>query len=108
MNGPGPAAQIAFLDSVSGSTGALMKRMCAPGWSASGSEGARLLDPLDLRGTLPADTGKSGQGRSMARPRYQEGRLVVRDKPKRHVIRWKEDVVNEDGTIDRIQRAETI
>jgi Phage integrase, N-terminal SAM-like domain len=44
----------------------------------------------------------------MARPRYQEGSLVVRGKPKRYVIRWREDVAKEDGTIGRIQRAETI
>lgn len=44
----------------------------------------------------------------MARPRYQEGSLVVRGKPKRYVIRWREDVVTTDGTIDRIQHAETI
>lgn len=83
------AAQIAFLDSVSGSTGALTKGMCAPGWRASGSAGARLLELLDFTGTLPADTGKSGhtERRSMARPRYQEGSLVVRGKAKRYVIR---------------------
>jgi integrase len=44
----------------------------------------------------------------MARPRYQEGSLVVRGKPKRYVIRWREDVVNAEGTVSRIQRAETI
>jgi integrase len=44
----------------------------------------------------------------MARPRYQEGSLVVRGRPKRYVIRWREDVAKDDGTIRRIQRAETI
>jgi integrase len=44
----------------------------------------------------------------MARPRYQNGSLVVRGKPKRYVLRWREDVVNGDGTIERIQHAETI
>jgi len=44
----------------------------------------------------------------MARPRYQNGSLVVRLKPKRYVLRWREDVVKPDGTIDRIQHAETI
>src|SRR6516162_8174940 len=44
----------------------------------------------------------------MARPRYQNGSLVVRGKPKRYVLRWREDVVNPDGTIERIQHAETI
>jgi hypothetical protein len=45
----------------------------------------------------------------MARPRYQDGSLVVRGKKrKRYVIRWREDVVQADGAIGRIQRAETI
>ena len=44
----------------------------------------------------------------MARPRYQNGSLVVRGKPKRYVLRWREDIVKIDGTIDRIQHAETI
>lgn len=44
----------------------------------------------------------------MARPRYQNGSLVVRGKPKRYVLRWREDVVKADGSIERIQRAETI
>jgi len=44
----------------------------------------------------------------MARPRYQNGSLVVRGKPKRYVLRWREDVVRPDGTVDRIQHAETI
>lgn len=44
----------------------------------------------------------------MARPRYQKGSLVVRGKPKRYVLRWKEDVAKADGTVERIQRAETI
>lgn len=28
----------------------------------------------------------------MARPRYQNGSLVVRGRPKRYVLRWREDV----------------
>jgi integrase len=44
----------------------------------------------------------------MARPRHQKGSLVVRGKPKRYVLRWREDVVKPDGTIERIQHAETI
>jgi len=44
----------------------------------------------------------------MARPRYQNGSLVVRGKPKRYVLRWREDVAKPDGTINRIQHAETI
>jgi integrase len=45
----------------------------------------------------------------MARPRYQDGSLVIRGKKrKRYVLRWREDVVKPDGTIVRIQHAETI
>ena len=45
----------------------------------------------------------------MARPRYQDGSLVVRGKKrKRYVLRWREDMVRPDRTIDRIQHAETI
>jgi integrase len=68
---------------------------------------------FDLGVTLLPDTGKSGraatEGSSMARPRYQEGSLVIRGKRrKRYVIRWREDVARTDGTIGRIQHAETI
>jgi integrase len=45
----------------------------------------------------------------MARPRYQDGSLVVRGrKRKRYLIRWREDVARPDGSISRIRRAETI
>ena len=44
----------------------------------------------------------------MARPRYQKGSLVVRGKPRRYVLRWREDVAKPDGTTDRVQHAETI
>jgi|tagenome__1003787_1003787.scaffolds.fasta_scaffold20986559_7 integrase len=67
---------------------------------------------LDLAGTLACDTGNGGRATersSMARPRYQDGSLVVRGKKrKRYVLRWREDVARPDRTIDRIQRAETI
>jgi integrase len=67
---------------------------------------------LDLASTLVSDTGNGGRATersSMARPRYQDGSLVVRGKKrKRYVIRWREDVVRPDGAIGRIQRAETI
>ena len=33
---------------------------------------------------------------------------MCRGKPKRYVLRWREDVAKLDGTIDRIQHAETI
>jgi integrase len=45
----------------------------------------------------------------MARPRYQNGSLVIRGKSrKRYVLRWREDIAKADGTIDRIHHAETI
>src|SRR6267142_5521517 len=67
---------------------------------------------LDSASTLTFDTGNGGRAterNEMARPRYQGGSLVVRGKNrKRFVLRWREDVVGPDGTIGRIQRAETI
>jgi integrase len=67
---------------------------------------------LDSASTLTFDTGNGGRAterKEMARPRYQGGSVVVRGKNrKRYVIRWREDVVEPDGTIGRIQRAETI
>lgn len=86
-----------------------MKAKSVLGWSSSVSG---TVDMPDFRAIIPADTGKSGRAAtersSMARPRYQNGSLVVRGKPKRYVLRWREDVVNGDGTIERIQHAETI
>jgi integrase len=67
---------------------------------------------LDSASTLAFDTGNGGRAterKEMARPRYQGGSLVVRGKNrKRYVLRWREDEVKPDGTIGRIQRAETI
>ena len=68
---------------------------------------------LDLSRTMMADTGNGGRAtaerNAMARPRYQDGSLVVRGKKrKRYVIRWREDVVKPDGTIGRIRHAETV
>jgi integrase len=66
----------------------------------------------DMRVTLFPDTGKSGRAaterNSLARPRYQNGSVVVRGKPKRYVLRWREDIARPDGTIERVQRAETV
>jgi integrase len=45
----------------------------------------------------------------MARPRYQSGSLAIRGKRrKRYVIRWREDVAKQDGSVVRTRRAETI
>jgi integrase len=72
-----------------------------------------VLNPGDDLGvTLSFDTGKGGRATersTMARPRYQDGSLVIRGgKRKRYVIRWREDVAKPDGTIGRIRRAATI
>jgi integrase len=99
---------IAFPVSISESIGASTRTRFVPGSSVSAPE---VVMP-DFRVILLADTGKSGRAAtersSMARPRYQNGSLVVRLKPKRYVLRWREDVVRPDGTVDRIQHAETI
>jgi hypothetical protein len=45
----------------------------------------------------------------MARPRYQNGSLVVRGKKRKvWLLRWREDVLGPDGAARRIQRAETL
>ena len=45
----------------------------------------------------------------MTRPRYQEGSLVVCGKRRRvWVIRWRENVLQPDGSVKRLQRAETL
>lgn len=67
---------------------------------------------LDAGVTLSSDTGngrRATERSTMARPRYQDGSLVIRGgKRKRYVIRWREDVAKPDGAIARIRRAETI
>jgi integrase len=63
---------------------------------------------LDGSGTLVVDAGKCGRANgkdAMARPRYQDGSLFIRGKRiKVWVARWREDVIREDGTLDRTQR----
>jgi hypothetical protein len=99
---------IAFPVSISENTGVSTRPKFVPGSSVSAPEGVM----PDFRAIILADTGKSGRAAtergSMARPRYQNGSLVVRGKPKRYVLRWTEDIVKPDGAIDRIQHAETI
>jgi integrase len=57
--------------------------------------------------TLRAGTGKCGRANGkerMARPRYQDGSLFIRGRRiKVWVARWREDVIREDGTLDRTQ-----
>lgn len=57
-----------------------------------------------------ADRGGRASGKeTMARPRYQDGSLVVRGKRRKvWLLRWREDVINPDGAVRRIQRAETL
>jgi integrase len=46
---------------------------------------------------------------SMTRPRYQDGSLVVRGKRRKvWVLRWREDVLQPNGSVHRMQRAETL
>jgi len=46
---------------------------------------------------------------SMTRPRYQDGSLVVRGKRRKvWVLRWREDVLQPNGSVQRMQRAETL
>lgn len=45
----------------------------------------------------------------MTRPRHQDGCLWIRGKRRKvWVIRWREDVAQPDGSVKRIQRAETL
>src|SRR5262249_34944280 len=104
------ADAIAFQVFVWASTGDLRRPRCLPG--CNGNVPVEVGQMLEIGVTLPADTGKGGRAterNQMARPRYQEGNLVVRGrKRKRYLIRWREDVAQPDGSISRIRRAETI
>lgn len=49
--------------------------------------------------------GRANGKETMARPRYQDGSLYIRGKRNKvWVARWREDVIQEDGTLDRTQR----
>lgn len=67
---------------------------------------------LDAWSTIVADAERGGRAsgkESMARPRYQDGSVVIRGKRRKvWVLRWREDVLQPDGSITRIQRAETL
>src|SRR6266852_5661642 len=67
---------------------------------------------LDTTATLIADAERGGRASgkdTMARPRYQDGSLFVRGKRRKvWVLRWREDVLQPDGTVARVQRAETL
>lgn len=67
---------------------------------------------LDSAGTILNDADRSGRASGkeiMARPRDQDGSLVVRGKRRKMwVLRWRETVLQPDGTVRRIQHAETL
>jgi integrase len=67
---------------------------------------------LDAATTMITDAERGGRASGkeiMARPRDQDGSLVVRGKRKKMwVLRWRENVLQLDGTVRRIQRAETL
>lgn len=71
-----------------------------------------MLDAAPTETTLSDDTGRGGRASGkelMARPRYQDGSVVVRGKHRKvWVLRWREDVPKPDGTATRVQRAETL
>jgi integrase len=58
--------------------------------------------------TLQTDARKCGRANGkeqMARPRYQDGSLFIRGKrSKVWVARWREDLIEEDGSLHRTQR----
>jgi excisionase family DNA binding protein len=65
-------------------------------------EGAAVVAAADSRGRV------SREGR-LTRPHYQEGCLWTRGKRRKMwVLRWREDVMRPDGSVRRIQRAETL
>jgi integrase len=67
---------------------------------------------LDAATTMISDAergGRASRKEIMARPCDQDGSLVVRGKRRKMwVLRWREDVLQPDGTFRRIQRAETL
>jgi integrase len=81
--------------------------MFSSGLSVRESEKSQMFDPTSTMFS-DADTGGRASGEeTMARPRYQNGSLVVRGKcPKVWVLRWREDVLQPDGLvpISRITR----
>lgn len=67
---------------------------------------------LDSASTILTDADRGGRAsgkETMARPRYQDGSLVIRGKRRKvWLLRWREDVSQPDGSVTRIQRAETL
>ena len=67
---------------------------------------------LDASATIIVDAERGGRvsrKERMTRPRYQEGCLWTRGKRRKMwVVRWRENVLLPDGSVRRIQRAETL
>ena len=64
-----------------------------------------MVGSLDTLKTDARKCGRANGKEQMARPRYQDGSLFIRGKrTKVWVARWREDVIGEDGTLDRTQR----
>jgi integrase len=67
---------------------------------------------LDASATIIVDAARGGRvsrKERMTRPRYQEGCLWTRGKRRKMwVVRWRENVLQPDGSVRRIQRAETL
>ena len=67
---------------------------------------------LDVSATMIVDADRGGRvsrKERMTRPRYQEGCLWTRGKRRKMwVVRWRENVLQPDGSVRRIQRAETL
>ncbi|PYU28760.1 MAG: hypothetical protein DMG32_01940 [Acidobacteria bacterium] len=71
----------------------------------------RAHDRLLTAGAIIAGEGRrfDGQGESMARRRYQKGRVVLRGKA--HPVwvgRWREDLIGADGITRRVERSEIL
>jgi hypothetical protein len=65
---------------------------------------------LDLASTLsqvPGIAGESRKGAPLTRPRYQKGSLKAIGK-NCWEIRWREDLMNADGSVQRVRRKETL
>jgi len=70
---------------------------------------------LDLRGTLVRDIGRgrrtnhSKERKRMVRCRYQDGCLFIRGKKRKMwVARWRENVIQPDGVVQRVLRSEVL
>src|SRR6266567_7654928 len=59
---------------------------------------------------IEANSGKPSKGfEAMARKRFQRGSLLLRGKQtKKWVAKWREDVIQPDGVVRRVQRKEVL